>query len=291
MCVGGKGADLDYRALSADFPPSSPRFHGRSPRSPLLPENPLSRHSPPQYPCFALADLIRDSALNLVRYTAVCMPRLALPATSATHTLSPSHSLSPLPSRAYYLPSAHAGIHVHSNPPISRIVSSLVSTLLARRSLASGDRFMPPTLFFLIPLFLSFSSFPSVFISFFRSLFLFSLRQHLYLSLDPLVTVSIPENNHRLQLFSHPSRCPEREHLPTLLMFPLSVSPSRLPSPTQAASSPPPTSLFHPLLQQHYLNPTYVFHPSSPVFEWDRTNASKGVVVIVVVPSFAFKLD
>jgi len=80
------GADLDYRAPSADFPPSSPRFHGRSSRLPrrelsLLPLNPW-------YPCFALADLIRDSALNLVRYTAVCMPQLALPATSATHTLS-----------------------------------------------------------------------------------------------------------------------------------------------------------------------------------------------------------
>lgn len=31
MCVG---ADLNYRAPSADFPPSSPRFHGRIPRLP-----------------------------------------------------------------------------------------------------------------------------------------------------------------------------------------------------------------------------------------------------------------
>lgn len=91
--------------------------------------SPPSRHSTPRYPCFALADLIRDSALNLVRYTAVCMPRLALPATSATHTLShPLLSFSATLSRTYYLPTLHT--HVHGNPPISRIASSLVSTPL-----------------------------------------------------------------------------------------------------------------------------------------------------------------
>lgn len=94
---------------------------------------PLATQPPPRYPCFALADLIRDSALNLVRYTAVCMPRLALPATSATHTLS--HPLLSFASTLrHVLPtySPRTYTHVHTNPPISRIASSLVSTPLAR---------------------------------------------------------------------------------------------------------------------------------------------------------------
>lgn len=57
------------------------------------------------------------------------MPRLALPATSATHTLShPLLSFSATLSRTYYLPTLRT--HVHGNPPISRIASSLVSTPL-----------------------------------------------------------------------------------------------------------------------------------------------------------------
>jgi hypothetical protein len=100
-----------------------------------------SRHSPPRYPCFALADLIRDSALNLVRYTAVCMPRPALPATSATrkrphaHTRACTHPLLSF----YFLPAritvsfAHAPalLHTATRSHIPDRLSSLVSTLLA----------------------------------------------------------------------------------------------------------------------------------------------------------------
>lgn len=95
-------------------------------RAPLA-RNPPSRHllSPsPRYPCFALADLIRDSALNLVRYTAVCMPQLALPATSATYTYIYilSHPLlSSLPRiLPIYVSFAHRNVyaktHVHATP-------------------------------------------------------------------------------------------------------------------------------------------------------------------------------
>lgn len=61
------------------------------------------------------------------------MPRLALPATSATHTLS--HPLLSFASTLrHVLPtySPRTYTHVHTNPPISRIASSLVSTPLAR---------------------------------------------------------------------------------------------------------------------------------------------------------------
>jgi len=61
-----------------------------------------------------------------------------------------------------------------------------------------------------------------------------SLPPPLGLPLYPLVTGCNPETNHpRLKPPSHSLRCPEREHLPTLLMFLLSVS-SASPAATDA---------------------------------------------------------
>lgn len=141
------GSGCGFSPIFAPVSRTSPRLAGKA------------APPPPRYPCFALADLIRDSALNLVRYTAVCMPRLALPATSATHTLS---SPSAPPSRAYYLPSAHAHAptrmqtRTHGQPV--RILDSLVSCFhpARPRSLAS-DRYMPPLTLFLFPPSLSLS--------------------------------------------------------------------------------------------------------------------------------------
>lgn len=177
VCVGGLRLPGSECGFSPIFAPVSRTFSSSPP--PLSPENPPSRHSPPRYPCFALADLIRDSALNLVRYTAVCMPRLALPATSATHTLSPSRSLSPLPSRAYYLLSVHAGIYTYTAtrpyPGSPRLLFPPCSPVVLSRAEIATRRL--PSFSFL---FLSFSP-PdlSVFISFSPSLFILPQRLHL----------------------------------------------------------------------------------------------------------------
>lgn len=154
--------------------------------------NPPSRHSAPRYPCFALADLIRDSALNLVRYTAVCMPRLALPVTSATHTLShPLLSFSATLSRV--LPTYPPRTHVHGNPPISRIVSSLVSTPLTlflsrtettvRRLLSFTPSSLSLSLSHSLLSILSSLSSLSLSLSLSCPFSLFILRQHLYFSI------------------------------------------------------------------------------------------------------------
>lgn len=129
--------------FSPIFAPVS-RF--RSPRPPRQPREPypLATH-PPRYPCFALADLIRDSALNLVRYTAVCMPRLALPATSATNAhIRALFSPAPLPYRAYYrILRARIRLHTVTRPHPNRL-SPLVSTLvLSRRPLHAAYPLFP----------------------------------------------------------------------------------------------------------------------------------------------------
>lgn len=155
------------------------------------------------------------------------------------------------------------------------------------RSLAS-DRYMPPTPLFPRPscflppsfalsascsraLLLARSS--SLFLYLSISVSLFILCYGLYLSVfffTPFVTVplsprtstpalSYPPTPLVLSLsLSLPLLSPEREHLPTLLMFPLSVSPSRRKRRRHHHRHPS-----NPLLQQRrYLESTYVFHPS-----------------------------
>lgn len=95
------GADLDYRAPSADFPPSSPRFHGRpSPRRENYPDTPSiplfrSRRFNPGFST-------QFGALHGGLYAPARLTRHI----RYTHPLSPSLtlSLSLPPSRAYYLP-------------------------------------------------------------------------------------------------------------------------------------------------------------------------------------------
>lgn len=116
--------------------------------APLDPPRPPS---PPRYPCFALADLIRDSALNLVRYTAVCMPRLALPATSATHKRVYTNTRTrtrPLP--AHIILCTRTRLNTATQPyPGSPFLSPFHPA--RPRCLANEDRYTPPTLFFPIP--------------------------------------------------------------------------------------------------------------------------------------------
>lgn len=113
-----------------------------------------------------------------------------------THPLTLSFSFSASLPRVLPTLRARRHIHIHSNPPISRIASSLVSTLLARRSLASGDRYTPSTLFFLSLsiLFTPRSLCFYLFLSF--SLHSSSTSPSLRLSFYPSVIVSISENNH-----------------------------------------------------------------------------------------------
>lgn len=192
------GADLDYWAPSADFPPSSPRFHGRSPRLPRRESLPSRHSTSPRYPCFALADLIRDSALNLVRYTAVCMPRLALPATSATNTLS--HPL--LSFSATLLPTHRAQTHTYTltrpYPGSPRLLFPPRSPSFSR---ANGDSAL--TLFYsILSLFYSAHSPFSILSLFYPSLSLFlsfflssSYVRHVYLLVflfSPLVLCLSP---------------------------------------------------------------------------------------------------
>lgn len=211
------GADLDYWAPSADFPPSSPRFHGRSPRLPRRESLPSRHSTSPRYPCFALADLIRDSALNLVRYTAVCMPRLALPATSATHTLS--HPL--LSFSATLLPTHRAQTHTYTltrpYPGSPRLLFPPRSPSFSR---ANGDSAPHPPL--LRPLSLLLCPFsvldslavPSLPFSLSLVFPFFILRQACLsprLSLSPLSPLSISESNHpRIKPSSRPSHAVPR---------------------------------------------------------------------------------
>lgn len=187
-----------------------------------------------------------------------------------THPLTLSFSFSASLPRVLPTLRARRHIHIHSNPPISRIASSCFHP--ARPSFSRKRR----SLHAVYPLF-PFSFYPfHPPISLFLSLSLLLSSFFLNVSISPSFFLPL---SHRFYLREQPPpplvlvpalpHCPEREHLPTLLMFPLSVSPSPLLLPTQTASSLPPTSLFHPLLQQHYLDPTYVFHPPSPVFEWN----------------------
>lgn len=121
----------------------------------------------PQYPpCFAFADLIWDSALNLVRYTAVCMLRLVLPSTSATHTLFP---LSPLPSVLTHLPT----LCTHTQGAAHRW-NHLVSCFYHPRShsLTSGDCYTS-LIFFSIVSPLLFSLLPFLPLCLYSSFFLF----------------------------------------------------------------------------------------------------------------------
>lgn len=149
VCASARGGGLRLSGSECGF---SPIFAPVSRTPPRLAGK--TTPTPPRYPCFALADLIRDSALNLVRYMAVCMPRLALPATSATHTLSHPLSLSIylLPARITYLPS---GAHAHAcactyiydtrpYPGSRRLLFPPCSPSFSRAS----DRYTPPTLFF-----------------------------------------------------------------------------------------------------------------------------------------------
>jgi len=248
---GAGGGVLRLAGSKCGFSPIFAPVSRALPSPPSPPSETLpSRHSPPRYPCFALADLIRDSALNLVRYTAVCMLRPALPATSATrerphaHTRACTRPLlsSSTPSRAYYrifCPRALA--HSNAEPyPGSPLVSCFHPARprfsRERRPLHAAYPLFPhssgpllPSFTLLIPRlpFLSFSSVLSMsLLSLYPSSASLSLPSPpLGRPLYPLVTGSNPETNHpRLKPPSHSLRCPEREHLPTLLMFLLSVS-------------------------------------------------------------------
>lgn len=296
VCVCVCVRDLNYRTPDCRFSPRLRSGFTDASRATLARNSP-SRHLPspfPRYPCFALADLIRDSALNLVRYTAVCMPQLALPATSAIYTHKHTQTLTlfslllrvPLARITYlstYLPTLrthrkiyvkipYTYIHTYGNPPISRIVSPLVSTLFVLRSLASEDRYTPSPSFsprFSYPLPSSFYPLPftlfSISHSLFLSFFLSFVSVSLYFHLSPL-----PLSSHRLYPWaSTPVSSPR--FIPLLLSREGTladapdVSTVRLllpspPPPTQTAS-PPPMSPSHSSLQRHYLNPTYVFHP------------------------------
>lgn len=157
------GADLDYRAPSADFPPSSPRFHGRpSPRRENYPDTPSiplfrSRRFNPGFST-------QFGALHGGLYAPARLTRHI----RYTHPLSPSLSLFLylLPARITYLPS---GAHAHAcartytrHPPISRIASSLVSTLFVlvlsrERPLHATYPLFPSLLRFSRPLPLSFT--------------------------------------------------------------------------------------------------------------------------------------
>lgn len=295
MCVG---ADLNYRAPSADFPPSSPGFTDAS-RASLVRNSP-SRHLPspsPWYPCFALADLIRDSALNLVRYTAVCMPQLALPAASATYTyiyiLSPSSLFLRFPpAHITYLRilrtrrNVYAKTHIHATPTYipDRLASCFYS--VRPRSLASKDRYTPSALFFpvlssfslLLPFpllrlrILSFSFSPSF------CLYLLSLPLYLRLSLYPLVTVSILESKHpRLKRSFYPFLLLSREG--TLADAP-DVSTVRLLLATDANGVVTTTDVALPplsstaLLESDLRFSSPLYSPLPP-FEWNRASARR----------------
>lgn len=227
------------------------------------------------------------------------MPRLALPATSATHTLS--HPLLSFSAtlRTYYLPTLRT--HVHGNPPISRIASSLVSSplvlFLPRMETALLLRpFCPLSSSFTLPIFRSrFSPRSSLSVSPFFSLYPTSASLSLCLSLSPLVVSLSPRATPASSLPLIPLTL-SREG--TLADAP-DVSTVRLPLPLSAATDvngvvtttdvafPPPSSAT-------LLGSDLRFSsPCPPPFKWDRANASEGVVdvVVVVVPSFAFKLD
>jgi len=215
-----------------------------------------------------------------------------------------SSSLVLFPSRAYYCifcPRARTLAHSNAEPyPGSPLVScfhparprSLANEKTATRRLPSFSPFLLSSSSLLYP---SHSSAPLSLALFYSldvpplSLSLISISISSPSPLYPLVTGSNPETNHpRLKPPSHSLRCPEREHLPTLLMFLLSVS-SASPAATDANGIVTTTDV--------------AFSPSSPSgVTWIRPTffiplllappnelAREGVVV--VVPSFAFKLD
>jgi len=194
------GADLDYRAPSADFPPSSPRFHGRSSRLPrrelsLLPLNPLiplfrSRRFNPGF-----------STQFGASWRAHCMR-----VTSATHTFSLIlFSLSP-PSSAciIYLPSTHTYTVTHPYPESPHLLFPSLSLFLA-----NGDRLSSFTPSFLSSFFL-FYSFHSLFSSLFSLSSLFFSLYPTSASLSLSFSFSFNRLSPRFKPSSHPSHAVPR---------------------------------------------------------------------------------
>lgn len=218
------GADLDYRAPSADFPPSSPRFHGRSLRlprwepslSPLNPPIPLFR-SRRFNPGFST----QFGALHGGLYAPARLTRYI----RYTHPLS-SSSLFLRHPLSHVLPTYPPHTHVHGNPPISRIASSLVSTPLTL-FLSRTETTVRAAYSLLLHPFrsLAFSLALAVLrsLSILSSLSSLSRLLSLFLSLSyvsvsispsfsfPLSRLSIPESNYpRFKPSSHPSRAVPR---------------------------------------------------------------------------------
>lgn len=236
------------------------------------------------------------------------MPQLALPATSATYTyiyiLSPSSLFLRFPpAHITYLRilrtrrNVYAKTHIHATPTYIRLASCFYS--VRPRSLASKDRYTPSALFFPV-LLSSFSlllSFPLLrlrILSFFFSpsfcLYSLSASLYLHLSLYLLVTVSILESKHpRLKRSFYPFLLLSREG--TLADAP-DVSTVRLLLATDANGVVTTTDVaLPPLSSMALLESDLRFSsPYTPLFlPLSGTERAQGVVV--VVPSFAFKLD
>lgn len=237
------------------------------------------------------------------------MPQLALPATSATYTyiyiLSPSSLFLRFPpAHITYLRilrtrrNVYAKTHIHATPTYIRLASCFYS--VRPRSLASKDRYTPSALFF--PVLLSSFSlllpFPLLrlrILSFFFSpsfcLYPLSASLYLHLSLYLLVTVSILESKHpRLKRSFYPFLLLSREG--TLADAP-DVSTVRLLLATDANGVVTTTDVALPPLSSTALleSDLRFSSPYIPLFlPSSGTERAQGVVV-VVVPSFAFKLD
>lgn len=232
------------------------------------------------------------------------MPRLALPATSATHTLShPLLSFSATLSRV--LPTYPPRTHVHGNPPISWIVSSLVSIPLTlflsrtettvRRLLSFTPSFLYSLSLFLFPILYSrFSPHCPLYLS--LSLALFLSLSYVSISISPsfsfpLSRLSIPRAT--ILASSSPLIPLTLSREGTLADAP-DVSTVRLSLPVPAATDAngvvTTTDVALPSLSSATLLESDLRF-SSPFPSSGNANEGGVVVVLVVVPSFAFKLD